>query len=273
MVILSRRKSVFLVSCVMVILAARPSAQLPADSHAKVELITEQNTVPPGRPLWVGLLFRPDEGWHIYWQNPGDAGEPPKVQWQLPPGFTAGAIRWPQPIRLGSGTVVDYGYEGQVLLMAPIEGPVKGYATSIPSLSADVKYIVCREMCIPGKAHLTLALPPGGNWGRWRALFEQTRQKLPKQAPPSWKISVESDKSHFVVSVRGSPQVQSARFFPLEPGQIENSSPQNFASNRTGFRLTLTKSDQLTNPISTLKGLIVLGPDRAFEVAVPVVSR
>ena len=258
---------------VMLSLAARSGAQLPADSHARIELISEQNVAPPGKPVWVGLLFQLDPGWHIYWQNPGDSGEPPKIQWQLPAGFAAGPIRWPQPIRLGGGTVVDYGYEGQVLLMASIETAAKGHATSIPSLSADVKYIVCREMCIPGKAHVTLATPPGGDWGRWRELFEQTRQQLPKPAPPGWKVSAESDKSNFVVSVRGGLPVQSASFFPLEPNQIDNSSPQGFASNRTGFRLTLKKSDQLITPISTLKGLIVFGPGRAFEVTAPVVSR
>jgi thiol:disulfide interchange protein DsbD len=273
MVALFRGRIAFLVPCVMMIFAARPSAQSQADSHVKVELIAEQNTAPPGRRLWAGLLFRLDQGWHIYWQNPGDSGEPPRVQWQLPPGFAAGTIRWPQPVRLGAGTVVDYGYEGQVLLMSPIEGTSKAHATSIPSLSADVKYIVCREMCIPGKTQLTLAPPPGGDWGRWRALFEQTRQQFPKPVPPGWKVSAESDKSDFIVSVRAITHVQRASFIPLEPGQIENSSPQGFASNGTGFRLTLRKSDQLIKPISTLRGLIVLGPGRAYEVAVPVVSR
>ena len=128
-------------------------------------------------------------------------------------------------------------------------------------------------MCIPSKAHLTLAPPPGGDWGRWRAVFEQTRQQFPKPVPPSWKVSAESDKSHFILSVRVSTRVQSASFFPLEPGQIENSSPQDFASNRTGFRLTLKKSDQLIKPISTLRGLIVLEQGSAFEIAIPVASR
>ncbi len=273
MVCLLRRLSAFLLASAVLIFGADATAQSPAGSHAQVELIAEQNASLPGRPLWVGLLFRLDPGWHIYWQNPGDSGEPPKVQWHLPPRLTAGTIRWPQPIRLGTGTVVDYGYEGQVLLMAPIEEPSKQHATSLPSVSADVKYIVCREMCIPGKANLTLAPPPHGDWSQWRTLFEQTRQQLPKPLPASWKVSAESDRSHFIVSVRGSSQVQNASFFPLDPDQIDNSSPQAFASNRTEFHLTLKKSDQLIKPISTLKGLIILGPRRAFEVAAPVVSR
>ncbi len=255
----------------MLIFVANARAQ--SEPHARIDLIAEQNTVPPGKPLWLGLLFRMDSGWHIYWQNPGDSGEPPKIQWQLSPEFTVGSVLWPQPVRLGTGTVLDYGYEGQVLLMAPLKSTSPEHPTSLPSISADVKYIVCREMCIPGKAHLTLAPPADRNWSAWRALFEQTRQQLPKALPSGWKVSAESNKTSFVLSVRGSSQVRSASFFPLEPGQIDNSSPQGFASNRAGFTLTLKKSDQLLKPISTLKGLIVVGPGRAFEVATPVVSK
>jgi thiol:disulfide interchange protein DsbD len=164
MVLLRQRSIVFLTACAMLAFAGLSSSQVPAQPHLNIELISEQATSPPGKPLWVGLLFRLEPGWHIYWQNPGDSGEPPKVQWELPQGFVAGSIRWPQPIRLGGGSVVDYGYEGQVLLMAPIQGSSSRNSTSLPSLSADVKYIVCRDVCIPGKARITLSGPAGGDW-------------------------------------------------------------------------------------------------------------
>jgi hypothetical protein len=111
------------------------------------------------------------------------------------------------------------------------------------------------------------------DWAPWRALFEQTRAQLPKPAPASWKVAAVSAKQHFILSVQATQHLSGASFFPLEPGQIDNSSPQDFAPTHNGFRLTLKKSDQLTKPITTLKGLIVLGPGRAFEVAAPVVSR
>ncbi len=248
-------------------------AQSAAELHASVELIAEQSTAPSGEPLWLGLLFRLDPGWHIYWQNPGDSGEPPKIQWQLPAGFATGPIVWPVPIRLGSGTVIDYGYEGQVLLMVPLRATSEGHAAATPKVSADVKYIVCREVCIPGKAHVTLTSGTSGGTNQWRAIFRQTRQQLPKLAPPDWKLSAESDKSNFVLKVRGSSRAQNASFFPLEPDQIDNSSPQSFASNRSGFQLTLKKSDQLTKPISRLNGLLIVGPGRAYEVSAPVASK
>ena len=166
---------------------------------------------------------------------------------------------------------MDYGYEGQiVLLMAPIQGPSSRNTTALPNLSADVKYIVCRDVCIPGKAHLTLSGPKNGDWAPWRTLFEQTRAQLPKPAPASWKVTTVSAKQYFILSVQAKTQLPGASFFPLEPSQIDNSSPQDFVPTPDGFRLTLKKSDQLTNPITALKGLIVLGPDRAFEVSAPV---
>lgn len=244
------------------------------ESHVKVELITEGATAQAGKSFWAGLLFRLDPGWHIYWQNPGDAGEPPKVQWVLPPGFTSGPILWPQPARLGTGSVVDYGYENRVLLMAPIEQSASSPASSTPGIGADVKYIVCREMCIPGKARVTLSSPSSPQQSSvWRQLFEQTRARLPRAAPAAWKLSAKADEEHFILSVRTESQVHAATFFPLEAGQIENSAPQSFAATANGFRLKLKKSDLLVKPVATLKGLLVFGPGRAFEIAVPVAPR
>ena len=168
---------------------------------------------------------------------------------------------------------MDYGYEGQVLLIAPIKGAAKGNARLISGISADVKYIVCREMCIPVQRHLTLSASSDGDWKRWHDLFEQTRQQLPKPLPAGWRVSAESDQSRIIVVVRTVAPIQSASFIPFEPGQIDNSSPQELASNPTGFRLTLRKSDQLIKPISVLKGLIELGPGRAYEIAAPVAQR
>ena len=36
--------------------------------------------------------MRTNPGWHGYWLNPGDAGLPMDVQWQLPKGFTVGPL-------------------------------------------------------------------------------------------------------------------------------------------------------------------------------------
>jgi DsbC/DsbD-like thiol-disulfide interchange protein len=269
-----RNAGLSLFACHALVLANTTNGQ-KAESHARVELVAEEYAPHTGKPVWVGLVFYLDRGWHIYWHNPGDSGEPPKVQWELPPGWRAGAIRWPTPVKLGSGSVVDYGYEGQVLLMAPIE---RAAATSnlLTSVEANVSYLVCQEICIPGKAHVTLSFPAAGVTpkrapGR-RSLFEQTRGQLPKPLPAGWKVSVTQQNDHLLLSVHAGSQVRGAKFFPLEAGQIENSAPQAFTMTKAGFRLALRVSDQLARPISALNGVLVLDSGRAFELTAPVIS-
>ena len=129
------------------------SSSFEAD-HVRVELMV------PGSQLYgvdelndVGLYFKLEPGWHVYWMNPGDAGEPPHIQWKLPTGITAGPMQFPAPKRLPLGPLMDYGYEDEVLfpLKLHVAETVKGGSVT---LHAKVDWLVCRASCIPGKAEL-----------------------------------------------------------------------------------------------------------------------
>ena len=263
----------FLALALSLLFAPGVSAQSAPGTHANIQLVSEEKSVRPSAPFWVGILFQLDPGWHIYWQNPGDSGEPPKIEWRLPPDFRAGAIRWPRPIRLGTTSVRDYGYEGQVLLMTALQ-PHHQVASSV-EIAATVKYVVCQEICIPGKADLKLLLPVSEATNTettgWSELFNSTRAQMPKRLPPQWNVSAVSTVSNFVLTFRGGT-AQEMRFFPLQPGVIENAAPQTFDSDKNRLRLTIKKSEQLVEPVSTLRGVIVLDQDRAYEIAVPVKS-
>jgi DsbC/DsbD-like thiol-disulfide interchange protein len=270
-----RMATPFILLCITFAIAPLAHSQA-AESHANLELVAERSAPASGEPLWVGLLFRLDPGWHIYWQNPGDSGEPPKVQWHLPKGFrAAGYFDWPTPIRLGSGSVVDYGYEGKVFLMSPITVPTGAKASAIAAIAAEVKYVVCSEICIPGKAHVTLSIPSSGETAAQtidsHELFQQTRGQLPWPGPPGWRTSVVSDKDHFIVSVRGVPPPRRVTFFPLRPGVIENSAPQVLDSAEDGFRLTLKKSDQYTS-YPLLRGILVLDSSRGVQISAMILA-
>lgn len=267
-------------ACAGLVFSVRAEGQSTPPSHAKIELIAD-DAPPSSGTVWVGLLFHMDPGWHIYWQNPGDSGTPPRVEWQLPAWYRAGAIRWPTPIRLAHNSIVDYAYEDEVLLMAPIERSSNSRGEMAIAIAADVRYIVCSDVCIPEREHLTLTLPSRssetddaeGDPAQWHSIFQRTRLRIPRPAPSKWGLSVESSKDEFVLSVHTGVPAKSATFFPLNPNEVENSAPQAFTSTEDGLRLTLRKSEQLAKPVATLRGLVVLGPESAFEVAVPVVGR
>lgn len=247
------------------------------EMHGSLQLMAEQTAIEANRDFWVGLRFSLDPGWHIYWMNPGDSGEPPKIEWDLPAGFRAGAVRWPAPQRLEHPPLTDFGYEGEVLLMAPVHPSARLEAGSpTATLAANVKWLVCRDVCIPARERVTISLPVGKGApqtdGRWHALFVSTRARLPKSAPLDWKTSVRSQGSTFLLSLEtGQPETKAA-FFPFEEQQIENAAPQRVRLLAGGIQLALQKSDQLLKPIANLKGVVVFGSGQASLVSAPVVQ-
>jgi len=131
---------------------ASSSADAP---HVHVQLVVVDDNLFPGSSdnSLAGLYFKLEPGWHIYWKNAGDSGEPPRIHWTLPEGITAGPLQFPSPKRLPLGPLMDFGYEGEVYF--PIALSVARDVKPGPvTLHAKVDWLVCREVCIPGKAEL-----------------------------------------------------------------------------------------------------------------------
>lgn len=250
-------------------------AQSFTAAHAKVSLISENNSLQPGQTAWVGVLFDLEKGWHIYWVNPGDSGERPKIQWQLPSGFQAKEIRWPTPVRLGTGTVIDYGYEGRVLLPVPMQVPPDYKSGKPVMLSADIRYLICREVCIPAKAQASLAIPSANasNVAGGRELFRSTFENSPKPLPSGSKAQASDVGGFFQLSLDSGTSESKATFFPLEEDQVDNAATQGVTPTPRGLQIKLKKSDQLLKPISVLKGVVVFAPGRAYEISAPVVGK
>jgi len=246
----------------------------PAAEHTKLELVSEQDAIVPGQKLWLGVRFDLQDGWHTYWVNPGDSGEGPRVEWQLPTGFQAGPIQWPFPARLSTPPLVDYGYEHQVLLMTAVQLPWQAKEGKIETIGARVHYLVCREVCIPGEKQLALSLPVRSRAARSRSgqLFEVTRQRVPQRAPSQWRISVASVANEFVLNLRATTSLESVQFFPLNEEQIENAALQRTSLIPGGVRLHLEKSKHLLKPISRLEGVLVIGSAKAYLVDIPVTN-
>jgi len=242
--------------------------------HGTLELVAEDQWIAAGHDFDLGLHFELENGWHIYWINPGDSGEPPRVKWQLPAGVTAGTLQWPTPRRLGTPSIVDFGYQDAVTLIAPMRVDSSLASRQPASIIAQVKVLVCREMCIPGNAQLSLTLPvksesPAQD-ARTRDLFTVARKSLPRPAPTNWKLNLDEERYTFVLTANVGHEISQADFFPLAESQISNTASQKLLPVAGGFRLTLQKSDQLLKPIERLKGVLVLSDGRSYLIVVRV---
>ncbi|HET9165206.1 MAG TPA: protein-disulfide reductase DsbD domain-containing protein [Candidatus Angelobacter sp.] len=261
------------IAVLLLLTYAAAIAQQGSTQHAKVELIARQVAVSSGKDLLLGIHFMLEKGWHIYWINPGDSGQPPSFKWQLPSDFSAGEIQWPRPERLQpSKELVDYGYDGEVLLPFTIHVP-SVISDRSAEFGADAKWLICREVCIPEHASLHLTLPVSSAAGveqKNAELFAKTDKLIPQLLPRAWNVSLTSTKDDLVLTIRAGKAITKVEFFPLDPGQIDNPAPQKLQPTSNGAKITLKKSDLLVKPISVLRGVLVIPGGPSYRIEAPV---
>jgi thiol:disulfide interchange protein DsbD len=235
-------------------------------------LLPLNGSIQPGSTELVGLHFTLDKGWHVYWVNAGDSGEPPSVKWTLPAGITAGAMQFPAPRRLPLGPLMDFGYEDEVLFPITLSAGSTLKAPSTVEIPAHVDWLVCREVCIPGRADLLLPLqvtaqkttPDPGR----QALFDRFHSLLPQPLPSSAKAVFATDPNGFALAVTGHPAT-AAQFFPLDQTQIVNAAPQPVRGVNNGIVISLKKDENFRAQLAQLNGVLLLGDGTAYEIHAP----
>ena len=126
--------------------------------HVRAELVTDAVKLEPGAMVRVGVLLVMDEGWHVYWTNPGDAGLATEVAWQVPDEVEVRELEWPVPDGFDSpGGFASYGYGGEVVL--PFALAVAHDAGGSMPIRATVGWLACRERCVLGDATVEGSLP------------------------------------------------------------------------------------------------------------------
>jgi thiol:disulfide interchange protein/DsbC/DsbD-like thiol-disulfide interchange protein len=190
-------------------------------AHTQVQLLLSASTARPGDTIWAGLDMTMDPGWHTYWKNPGEAGMATKIQWQLPPGVTAGEIQWPLPARLPPPEVTTYGYSKEVMLLVPLKIPADFKPGMVLDLKARVSWLECKEECIPGNATVEAQLNTGRNTqisadaaaiDLWKSKTPQPGDSL--RARAWWEKPASRDKRLLILEWSAPNNVVQAEFFP-----------------------------------------------------------
>ena len=251
----------WLVALVLLVAAAAPAAAQMDDApkvHAR--LIAEHDAVAPGGTVTIAFeqIIRP--GWHTYWRNPGDVGQPTTLDWSLPQGWKAGALQWPYPIRLPVGPFMDFGYEGKVWLLSNMTAPADAKRGDTVMLKATVAWLVCKEVCIPEDATLTLPLKIGVPAASpLIAQFAAARARLPAPSPWATRYRLGEALDLFVAA---KPLVDahpvSADFFPFADGMVKGPAPQTMGFARDGLVLRMTPAKSFAKKGGALQGVLVL---------------
>jgi DsbC/DsbD-like thiol-disulfide interchange protein/cytochrome c biogenesis protein CcdA len=233
--------------------------------HVTASLVATEASVQSGRPITVAIRLEHDAHWHTYWLNPG-TGYPTSIAWQLPPGWTAGEIQWPSPriIRDSKGNITGNGYEGVTYLPITLTPPVDLKPGESVALSAQVDWLMCADVCIPGDARVALTLPiraepptPATGHGAEAAA---SLHSLPDTVP-GWEIS--ATRSGALTTLRltagaEAPVKDPANlWFFAADGFIQYDKPQNVRRGAAGeILLDLPISDSADQTIARLTGVL-----------------
>ena len=238
-----------------------------------IDLLNEHNTIQPGRPFWIAIRFDLAEGWHCYWKNPGDAGMPAMIEWNLPEGFTVSSIEWPVPQKFTQDSLIGYGYDDTVLLLAEIIPNENLKENQVVKIAANIEWLACSDnTCLPGEQYVEKTLKaklksPKVNPKTIQS-FAEARKALPQKHEA---ISVQRKDGFLHILLEGveNEHISKAVFFPDNNDIFDHHTEVNLSKTSEGVELIL--KDPTSNS-KVVKGVLVLKSDHQTVKALDIDS-
>ena len=227
--------------------------------------LVAEGPAPPGGEVELAIHMLTAPGWHGYWQNPGDAGLPMDVQWQLPRGFAAGPLRYPVPTRLEVAGLMNFVYQRDYAVLVRLKVPADARGT-VP-LRAQARWLACTDkICVPEQGELSLDLPVGTGTPE-RAQFDQWRRDLPRPLVSLGHFDVRGTTLRVAIPLPASVAVGTPYVFPITDGIVDYEGKQ--AVRRSGDTLVAELPLKGAAP-KDFAGVLALGGDGGLEFhAVP----
>jgi DsbC/DsbD-like thiol-disulfide interchange protein/cytochrome c biogenesis protein CcdA len=227
--------------------------------------LVAEGPAPPGGEVELAIHMRPAAGWHGYWLNPGDAGLPMDVKWQLPKGFAAGPLRYPVPTRLTVAGIMNYVFERDYAVLVRLKVPA-GARGPIP-VRAEAHWLACTDkICVPEQGELSLNLPVGTGTPN-RAQFDQWRRALPQPLATVGHFELRDGKLRVAVPLPAGVAIGKPYLFPITDKVVDYEAEQNFR--RSGDWVVAELKPNGAVP-KAFAGVLAFGDGRGLEFhAVP----
>lgn len=245
----------------------------PAPAHSqglKIQLVSEQTAIVPGKPFTVGLWLQHPEGAHTYWRFPGIVGVPTQMDWKLPPGWRATPLIYPEPERTFMYQIKAQGFDRDVMLRAEITPPADLKAGDSITLTGKASWMCCGNSCHPGAEDLSLTLPVAEKASlneKWHKLFAAERARA-EQPSDAWTAAVVEKGGQLTLTLK--PATAAARVASnadeaakiivfTEDGWFDSDEPQLIQRHADGsLTIQLTKADAFLGdkPPETLRAIL-----------------
>ena len=243
---------------------ARGSVVSTAQVQATLQVYAP-NGLGAGETFWLGLQIQHQAHWHTYWRNPGDSGLATELQWQLPEGLKPGNLIWPAPQKIPVGSMANYGYEGTVLLVTPVQVAPKFKANEAPSditVQLHASWLVCKQECIPQEGDFVVRVPVKGSTVMAPEAFQAALANQAQMLTGKHEAVITEDGRTLTLKVETLPPELSSgawTVFPQTPNVMRNNATPNIQADR----ITLPISSERMDSPKRMAWLLVQGDANA----------
>lgn len=227
---------------------------------AKISVHSMHHTVASGESTWLAIGIEPKKGWHTYWTNPGDAGLATTVEWNLPKGLSINDTLWQIPEIIETDNIISYGFHRKHYIFYKLVFP-DNLENQNCEISATVKWLACKEKCLPGKDTVKLQIYTSKTDDinkDFYSIFNHIPERINKPLQASIK-----DNCLLVKLNDNFNLSDKARFIPYLEGIIDNSATQYIQENSLVVPLDAFHVD-IPNEFKAL----ILDNEKAYEVLV-----
>lgn len=229
--------------------------------HVEVQLISETSQLIPGQTFNLGIRMKMHPHWHTYWRNPGDSGIPTHVDFVLPADFKVADLKWPYPGRYSMDFLSVYGYEDEAMLLAEVTVP-KTLTEKKYAFKADVRWLECEKVCIPGSANLELNLPVANATLQvdfeTAKLFSKAKSRLPIEFQnEAFRASINANVLLLEIDKSLFPNIKRLHFFPYKETLINHLEEQLLNETETHYQLWIPRSDLEKPFVEKIEGVLV----------------
>jgi DsbC/DsbD-like thiol-disulfide interchange protein len=235
-----------------------PSPLQPSSAHATVQVRTDVAWVGPEQSFHLVVVITPEEGWHVYWKDPGASGAPTEFEIHAPSGYTVGEPQFPRPSIFRNEEGITYGYEKQVAVFIPIEAP-KNIDTSEANFEVTTFWLACKKICIMGEQQQKVRVSTNEKTqgpthrdmrlAQWQRLLPKQLAELPNATQQILENSIQ---------ITGTTPQKQIGFIGIDQDGVRFLQSNLVLLDNNRFVLTIPITPENTD-VRTINGLLTLG--------------
>jgi len=241
-------------------------------AESQVRIISPSTHINNQNELYLGLQYQLKKGWKTYWLSPGEGGFPQDIDWSKSKNIKKIEVLWPTPNEFEILGFKSLGYFDEVVF--PLKTTIENIEKET-SVVLDVNYLTCKDICIPGSAHLELLIPSGiGQITEHSFIIEKSLSLIPIDnlefsglKNVSTKAFADSENVSIIITASSQKAFVDPKFYLDTEFGLPVITPKiNYSANYKILKANFVIEKKLFTKKSFKLGVILKNKNQAFEI-------